>query len=148
MCLTLLLAGMLLSAAGFWARSNARKDASDEAKYQQWQHSYYSYQRLAFAEGHLPSSFCKALRLPALRQRYCDKEEQIGKALVASGYLTNVHITATNAGARFTQIADQIRKAAQGSGAKWELSGRSNAVVVLTCRQQDVPVCTRGLDSQ
>ena len=76
-----------------------------------------------------------------------DKEEKICDALVASGYLTNVHIAVANAGARRTQIADRLRKATRASHANWEFYVRSNAVVVLTCRPQDVPVCTRALES-
>ena len=98
-------------------------------------------------ERHLPTSLSKHLHLPAREQRYLEKNEEIGEALRASGYLTNVHIAVTNAGARRTQMADRLRKATQGNHAKWEFSVRSNAVIVLTCRPQDVPLCIRAIES-
>jgi hypothetical protein len=69
--------------------------------------------------------------------------------------MTNVHIAVpiatiavTNAQARRTIIADRLRKATQGNHAKWEFSVPSNAVVVLTCRPQDVALCTRAIESK
>ena len=140
------LAVISLAVPVFWALSTPKKPASDEARYQQWQRHVGSYARLVFVERHLPTSLSKLLRLPAREQRYLDKDEELYQALHASGYLTNVHIAVANAGARRAQIADRLRKATQGSHAKWEFIVRSNAVVVLTCRPQDVALCTRAIE--
>ena len=142
-----ILAAALLVATVLWALNTSRRATSDEARYQQWQRSMDSWVRVVFVERHIPSSLSKVLHLRALEQRYVDKNEKIGEALHASGFLTNVHIAVSNAGARRTQIADRLRKATQGSGAKWEFYVRSNAVVVLTCRPQDVASCVRAIES-
>lgn len=104
----------LLIAAGVWAFRFAGNTSMDEARYRQWGRPVASYARLVFLERHLPTSLSKALRLPVLEQRYLDREERIYKVLYASGYLTNVPIAMTNAGASRTQIADRLRKATQG----------------------------------
>lgn len=75
-----------------------------------------------------------------------DNYEKITEALETSGYLTNVHIAVSNAGAHRAQIADRLRKATPESGAKWEFYVRSNAVVVLTCRPQDVASCVQAIE--
>ena len=142
-----ILAAALLIATMLWALNTPRKAMSDEARYQQWQRSIDLWVRVVFVERHIPSSLSKTLHLPALEQRCLDKDARISEALETSGYLTNVHIPVSNAGARRTQIADRLRKATQGSGAKWEFYVRSNAVVVLTCRPQDVASCVRAIES-
>jgi hypothetical protein len=138
---------MLLAAAVLWALNTPRKATSDEARYRQWQRPIDSWVRVVFVERHIPSGLSTVLRLPALEQRYLDKYERISEALKTSGYLTNVHIAMSNAGSQRTQIAAPLRRATQASGAKWEFYVRSNTVVVLTCRPQDVASCVRAIES-
>ena len=137
----------LLIAAAVWGLGSLRNPTSDEARYQQWQRPVGSWARLVFLEHHLPATLSKAFHLPALEQRYLDKNEKIEEALVTSGYLTNVHIAVSNAGACRTQIADRLRQATRKDHAKWEFFIRSNAVVVLTCRPQDVSLCVRAVEN-
>jgi hypothetical protein len=141
------LAVALLAVAVLWAISTRKKPASDEARYQQWHPPVDAYARLVFAERHVPTRLSKLLHLQSREQAYLHESEEIGEALLASGYLTNANIAVTNAGARRTQIADRLRKATHGNDAKWEFFVRSNAVVVLTCRPQDVALCTRAIES-
>src|SRR5437764_14264632 len=104
------LAVALLAVAMFWALSTPRKSASDEARYQQWGRPVEAWARLLFVERHVPTSVSKLLHLPAREKKCLDKNEEIGEALLASGYLTNVliavpitlSIAVTNAQARRT----------------------------------------------
>ena len=143
-----LLGVALVVAAVAWVLSSHRNATNDEARYRQWQRPVGSWARLVFLERHLPTSLSKALHLPALEQRYLDKNEKLGETLLASGYLTNLHIAVTNAGTIRTQIASRLRRATQGSRAKWEFYVRSNAVVVLTCRPEDAAICSRAVEGK
>ncbi len=142
------LATGLVAVAALWALSTTKQPANDEARYHEWQRYIGWYARLVIVERHLPTGLAKFLHLPARQQRYLDKHEEVGEALHASGYLTNVHIAVINASASRTQIADRLRKATRENQTKWEFSVRSNAVVVLTCRPKDVALCTRAIENK
>jgi hypothetical protein len=135
----------LLIGAALWALSFAHNGGTDEARYLQW---HDSWARLIFLERHLPASVYRALHLATLEQRYRSRDEEIVEVLVTSGYLTNVHISVTNAGACRAQNTDQLRRATQGNHAKWEFYVRSNAIVVLTCRPQDVSLCAGAVEGK
>lgn len=141
-----ILAAVLL-AIGLWALNTPRKATSDDARCRQWQRSIDSWVRVVFVERHIPSGLSTVLRLPALEQRYLDKRERIFEALKTSRYFTNVHIAVSNAGSQRAQIAARLRRATQESDAKWEFYVVSNAVVVLTCRPQDLASCVRAIES-
>jgi hypothetical protein len=134
----------LLIAAAVWVLGSARNATSDEARYRQWLRPVGSWSRLVFLERRLPTCLSKAFHLRALERRYLDKNEKIEDALVTSGYLTNVAIAVSNAGSCRAQIASRLGRATH---AKWEFSIHSNAVVVLTCRPQDVALCARAIES-
>ena len=136
----------LVVGAAAWALMSPSSATTDEARYKQW---HRSFEQLVFLERHLPTSLSKALDLPARERRCLEKDdEQIYQVLHASGYLTNVYIAVTNAGASRNQIMNRLDKATQGSSAKWEFYVRSNAVVVLTCRPQDVALCARAVENR
>ena len=137
-----ILAVTFLTAAALWAvwiLHNTGKRSSDEAKYRQWQRSIHPHQRVLFLQRHLPKSIGEALRLPALEGYYLHKDDEISSELLASGYLIKIRL----AGSNTTQIYDKLTKVTKGTGAKWEL-GLNN--MVLTCRTQDVPLLTSGLE--
>jgi len=137
----------LLIVGAVWAPSSAKNATSNEARYQQWQRPIDTWVRLVSLERHLPSGFSKAFRLSALEQRCLDKAEKIEEALVTSGYLTNVPVAVPNASAFRTQIGNRLRKATETNHVKWGFFIRSNEVVVLTCRPQDVGLCVRAIES-
>jgi len=131
-----------------WLLGSAGSATTDEERYQQWQRPIDSMTRVAFLQHHLPNNVSRILHLSALEQRYVDKNEDIEQALLTSGYLTNVDIAVTNAGPPRTQIADRLRKATGTNHVKWEFHVRSNALVVLTCRPEDVALCVRAVAGQ
>ena len=142
------LAVALPTIAVLWALYSPKQPKGDESKYQQWMKPMKSYSTLVSVERYLPTSLSRYLQLPALEQRYLDKHLEICEALLVSGYLTNVEIAVTNATASQMQIVARLNKVSQRNHAKWEFSVRSNAVVVLTCRPQDVALCTRAIENK
>ena len=142
-----ILGAALVVGVAAWTLTSPSSVTIDQTQYQQWHRPIDTYARLLFVEHHLPTSLSKLLRLPSLEQRCLDKDEEIYQALHASGYLTNVHIVITNATAHRAQISDRLTKATQVNHAKWEFIIRSNAVVVLTCRPQDVDLCVQAIES-
>jgi hypothetical protein len=128
---------------------STRSANTDEKRYQQWGRPIDSYKRVVFLESRLPAWLSKALHLPALKQHYQDTNQEIEKALVASGYLTNLHVAVTNARAARTQIAARLQKATtQENPPKLLFFIPANDVVVFICRPQDVALCVRAAEGK
>jgi cupin superfamily acireductone dioxygenase involved in methionine salvage len=105
----------------------------------------------------LPAGFVRLSHLSQLEEKYSQKWAAQREALVASGYFTNAVIVIPRAEEPpdtapyyqhrkviMRQTTDRIRRALQGRG-EFQIAYRDNGVVVITCRPQDVPLCTQAL---
>jgi hypothetical protein len=134
---------VLVAVAVVWTFCIPRKATDDKARYRQWHFPSLRDESVEILGRHLPTKVSEVLQFPSLHKKYWAREEELRDALLASGYLTRVHITMTNASGSSRQICDRLWKATRKSGAKWEISCPNNTEVVLTCRPQDVAVCKR-----
>jgi hypothetical protein len=138
---TLLAIGVLFM---LWA---PRKATGDEARYKEWHKPRPSHYCVQFLVRHLPNSVSGVLHLPALQMKHGAAEQEIRDGLLSSGYLTRVQIAVTNPRGNSRQICDRLWKATRKSRPKWEITvPQSNSEVVLTCRPQDVILCTRAIE--
>jgi hypothetical protein len=111
---------------------------TDEARYLEMRHTSRSISLALSAEngrlGIIVRLFHMLLHIP---DRYFKQFDAQREELLASGYLTNISITVSNATSRRGQLTRQLTSVTEGWDIlRWHLSWQSNGVAV-TCRPQD-----------
>jgi len=146
-----ILAGVLALVA-VWALYYLGKPENDETRYQRWLQANISTLKLHKAERRYPGLLVRLLRLAGLEDRYAAKAEDLEKALLASGYITNASITVTNLSVtatdertRLVEITLRLQRRLRGVDF-WGCGVESNQVS-LTCRTKDWPLIRRAVES-
>jgi len=134
---------LVLSAAGFlvmvgWTVYRHTRTPTEQERYKQRQSSFGTWTRLVALERQLPTFVARFLGLRKWETSLLQKDERIAQQLLSSGYLTNLHISFTNARSRRAEAQAVINQATgTNAGIKWEFYEPSNSMLVLTCRTQD-----------
>jgi hypothetical protein len=137
----------MLCALAVWTLLPPRHSSSDDGRFRSLKRSHAAFGRVKRVESFLPGGLVRLLRLPGLESRYWRSYEEQRQHLLASGYLVEVPVMATN---RTTlQTLTAIGKVFQGAGAYYTVRG--NALtnrIVITCRPESVPLCAKAVANE
>jgi hypothetical protein len=140
----ILVACSMLCALAVWILLPPRDPSSDDGRFRSLKSSHAAFGLVKRAESSLPRGLVGLLHLSDLESRYWRKYEDHRQHLLASGYLVEVPVLATN---RTTlQTLTAIGKVFHGAGAYYTIRG--NALtnrVLVTCRPESVPLCAKAV---
>ena len=119
---------------------------NDEARFVRWNKSIDSYSRSIWWDQHLPGSVGVLFKFTERENKNLEEHDSLGKALLASGYLTNFSIPVAappKTGPQWLQLIHRLENAFQGRKG-WEFGATSNAII-MTCRPQDMNLCIHAI---
>jgi len=138
----ILLVCSLLATLAVWALLLPRAPSSDEGRFLSLKRSRAAFARVRQVESWLPAGLSSLLHLASHESTYWRRYEDQRQHLLASGYLVEVQVTATDRTPlqTWTAIADVFR----ATGAFYSAIGPDpTGRIVVTCRPESAHLCTK-----